>query len=417
MLRKARVILIGLLCVLVLSAAAAASERTKVEVWDWWAGEAIYDPWWDFIKTTFEERNPDLELVVLHVPNIYNLAERLILGAAGGVLPDVAQSSIVTGRELYELGVLLELNPLIERTQGTEIANFIPATQYYNHKGDTVYGISLNMAANALIYNVDHFEESGLDADPLALRSWGDWRDAVRKLAHVDPNGSVQRGGIQRLAANINNFGPFLHANGGDFYNADQTAHVFASDQGIEALEMMVDLFGRMNVAGGNFRQGTASMWVGGNWDGLSIAEANPEMRFELTTLPAGPSGRERATQTWSNMLVIPRNAPNPEASWRYIQFVTSVEVNEKLVEVLGRLPARLDYYASGHWAQASADAPYLANAPTIAMAGGVYPFLSNPAVRQATDALFAAAYAGEAAPATALRQAEEQANVELSRE
>ncbi len=409
--------LVALVCVALMGFSGIASAKTTVEVWDFWGGSAIYDPWWEWVITTFEEQNPDLELDVQHVPGIYQVREKLILGAAGGVLPDVAQASIVTGRELYDLGILEELNPYIDRTEGTKIESFIPATQRYNHKGDVAYGISVVMASNAVLYNTDHFAEAGLSVDPYAFDSWNDLKEAARKLAKVSGDGTIERGGIQAAGASINAWAPFLHANNGDMYNADETAYTFASDQGIEALTEYVDLFTHMGVAGGNFRQGTASMWLGGNWNAREVKEANPGINLDMTNLPAGPSADERATMTWSNMLVMIKGSEQSKEAWRYIQFVTSVEANEKLVEILGRMPPRLDYYQGGHWGDQVAEAPYLRNVLTFAQSGGVYPFLRNPDVVQATNPFFRAAMDGSTAPNAALRQAEEQANQVLQQE
>lgn len=412
-----RICLVSLLCVTVLGFSGVAGAKTTVEVWDFWGGSELYDPWWDWVITTFEERNPDIELDVQYVPGIYQVREKLILGAAGGVLPDVAQASIVTGRELYDLGLLEALNPFIDRTEDTKIDSFIPATQRYNHKGDVAYGISVVMASNALLYNTDHFEEAGLSVDPYTFNSWNDLKEAARKLAKVGADGTVERGGIQAAGASINAWAPFLHANGGEMYNADETAYTFASDQGIESLAEYVDLFNRLGVAGGNFRQGTASMWLGGNWNARQAKEANPGLNLDMANLPPGPSSDERATMTWSNMLVMIKGTEQSEEAWRYIQFATSVEANEKLVEILGRMPPRIDYYQSGHWGDQVVEAPYLRNVLSFAQSGGVYPFLSNPDVVQATNPFFRGAMDGTMAPASALRQAEEQANSVLQGE
>lgn len=413
-----RCVPVGIVLLLTLVAASlTAGAKTKVEVWDFWGGSDIYDPWWEWVITTFEERNPDIELVVQYVPGTYQVRERLILGAAGGVLPDVAQASIVTGRELYDVGLLEELNPFIERTEGTKIESFIPATQRYNHKGDVTYGISVVMASNTLIYNTDHFQESGLETDPYAFKTWEDLKEAARKLARHSGDGGVVRGGIQTAGASINAWAPFLHANGGEMFNEDETRYTFASEQGIQALEEYVDLFARMGVSGGTFRQGTASMWVGGNWDARVLKESNPTLELDVANLPPGPSSTERATMTWSNMVVMIKGTEHPEDAWRYIQFVTSVEANEKLVEILGRMPPRLDYYQSGHWNEQVATAPYLRNVLDFAQTGGVYPFRSNPEVVAATNPFFREAMALNLAPAAALRQAEDQANVVINNE
>lgn len=158
--------MISLLAVLLLgigSALPVAAEREVLTVWDWW-GHATpgHTAWYTWLETEFEARYPDID-VEFHFHPWSGYLDKLVTGVAGGAGPDVAQVSVAWARDLYNQGILLELNDYVAASPSSAPDQFVPPTQVYNQLDGRIYGITFVMDANALLYNKDHFLESGLD--------------------------------------------------------------------------------------------------------------------------------------------------------------------------------------------------------------------------------------------------------------
>lgn len=209
---------------------------------------------------------------------------------AGGVAPDVAQLSIIWARDLYDQGMLLELNSYLEKSPQTAPRNFIPATQVYNQKQGRIYGVTFVMDSAALAYNKDHFAAAGLDESPFALATWNDFLEAAKKLTRRSGD-QVQRGGFG-FWPSMELFTSWLYSNGGSFYNRDFTASAFHSEAGVRALQFLADLRTQYNVWGsGSFESEQVSMVHAGTWSGSFFHAQNPDLRFGLTSFPQGPDG------------------------------------------------------------------------------------------------------------------------------
>lgn len=408
---KAVAKMVMVLTVLLLMSSLAAAQ-TRLEVWHAWPENPAYDEWLNWMEETYERDSPDVDVQFTRVPGIGPLRERLIVGAAGGVLPHVTMTSVAWALELYERGLLRSLNEYVRLSPDADPANFIPVTHKYSQKEGAVFGIPVFTASNALLYNVRHFEESGLSTDPFALSDWNMWRDALQKLVRQNPDGEIVRGGIQpRGVGNIASLGPFLYANGSQIYSDDLTRVGFDNPQGVEAFQMSIDIFGNLDVAGGNFTQGTASMWLAGDWNAKLVLDASPGLVLDMINLPPGPSGSDRATMTWANMMAIPAGTEHADKAWELIRVMTGVGSSEKMVELLDRLPSRMDYFASGHWARTAEDRPYLRNTPSLVTSGGAYPFVELNELNRVINPLFTAAGNNEIPAQEAIDRAAFEAN------
>ncbi len=403
--------LVALLMALLLVSGGAAAQTT-LEVWHAWPEGDAYDAWLDWMKETYERDNPDVTVEYTRLPGIGALRERLIVGAVGGVLPHVTQTSVAWALELYERGVLEDLHPYVRFAPDADPANFIPVTHKYSQKMGAIFGVPIFTASNALLYNTQHFEESGLSTDPYALEDWQMWMDALRKLVRQNADGQVTRGGIQPGGINaIANLGPFLYANDSAIYNDDLRGAAFGTPQGVEAMQAGIDIFVNLDVAGGNFTQGSAAMWLAGDWNAKLVLDASPGLELDMTTLPPGPSGAGRATMTWANMMAIPRGVEEQEAAWEMIRVMTGLGSSEKMVELLDRLPSRLDYFATGHWARTVEERPYLRNSPSLVNSGGAYPFVELNELNRVINPLFGAAGNNEIPAQEAIERAAFEAN------
>lgn len=412
--RRTTSLIVAVLCVATLVAPVTAAE-TVLTVMDWKISETEQTQrWFQYVKERFEAAHPGV--VVEYLPVEWGeVRERLLTGLAAGTAPDVVSLSIVWARELYDMGALLPLNDWIARTPELDPREFVPVTQVYNQKDGVFFGITNAMDSAALLYDIDAFESAGLDPRPEALASWDDFVDAARRLVRMDAGGGVARyayaGGLWPEV-----FNSWLVANGGSFYDETHREAAFATPAGIETAQFLRDLYVSPGMMGGSFGV-DAGMGHGGNWSPYFLMQTHPELRFNLTSYPPGPSGHERGTTTWGNMSAITSTSRNVELAWEFIRWYTSLEGNVEMFRQLSYVNSpRLDFYQSDAWFEAQQQHLWMPNIPWIAITGGVYPY------RRFTDLdtsvwapIVLPALSGESDIDTALREAARLYNQMLS--
>lgn len=400
--------LAGLLLAVVVGPARA---KSALVVWDWWEpSNPQIKAWFDWVKTNFEAKNPDVEVQYQFFDwNTYR--EKLITAVAGGLGPDVAQLSIIWARDLYDAGLLADLTSLVQKTPSVAPGQFVPTTQAYNQKDGHIYGITLVMDSSALVYNVDMFDQAGLQSEPFALKTWEDLVTAAKKLTKRDANRVTRSGYSYWVSPEL--FTSWLYSNGGAFYTPDLRRTAVNSRQGLETLTFLKDLqltYAVFDPNAATFEKETAAMASMGTWSGSYIATANPNIRFGMTSYPKGPSGNGRGTTTWGNMMAILKGTRNLDAAWRYVTFVTSLEAAFTLLNQVDRPTSpRLDYYRSETWRRAVRERPWMAPMPEIAQVGGPYAFLRYAKVASAIQPLLEGAVAGRTPPQEALLKLSQQ--------
>ena len=355
--------------------ATAAQGNTILTVMDWKINETEQtQKWFQYVKERFEAENPGVTIEYLPV-NWEEVREKLLTGVAAGTAPDVVALSIVWARELYEMGALLPLNDLIARTPEVDPRQFIPATQAYNQKDGVIFGITNAMDSAALLYDIDAFESAGLDSHPEALATWDDFVTAARRLIRQEAGDEITRYAYA-TGLGIEVFNSWLVANGGSFYDEALEKPSFASPQGLETARFLRDLYMTPGMIGGAF--GTnAAMGHGGNWSPYFLMQSHPDLNFNLTSYPMGPSGHGRGTTTWGNMSAIPSTSRNVELAWKFISWYTSLEGNIEMFRQLRYVNSpRIDFYQSDVWYEAQQEYVWMPNIPQIVLVGGVYPFL-----------------------------------------
>lgn len=395
--------------VVLMSASLAVMAKTTLVVMDWKLNEtSATQAWFQQVKATFEAEHLGTEIEYVTAPWGEQYREKVLVGAAAGTAPDAVSLSIIWARELWDAGVLENLNPYIQRAPDLHPRNFIPATQVYNQIDGNVYGITNAMDESLLMYNTDHFALSGLDTDPYALASWKDLIAALKKLTIIDSAGTITRAGLQ-MGVYSESYSGWLTANGGSFYTGDLTRSAFNSKQGIETAEFLVELQ-QSRLLGGTFELRTAAMRYGLNASPYILDRDIRDLNFQVTSFPAGPSGKQRGSTVWGNMYSITKGSKQTELAWEFIKYYASLRGNIDIFEALDYVTSpRLDFYRSRQWIAARARSGWMPMIPEIASVGGVYPFLE--AVRlsqQVWTPLVAPALAGTAPIQGAFAQAAE---------
>lgn len=417
---RGRYCLCGLLTlVLLVSSFMPTAMAEELHVWDWWGvtTQAQQD-WWKHVETTFEERHPGVDFQFLSVAGVFGLFDRLVAASASGIAPDVSQVSVAFARGAYEAGLLRPLNDFIAKTPELQPQNFVPVASIFNQKDGQIYGIPHNIDANALVYNVDLFDEAGLDSGVYAIDDWDTFRDYAQKLTRLSSGGEVIRTGYATTFGMLP-FSNWLYANGGGFYDADYQQLEVASEAGIEALEFLVELQTLGQVlppgSGNPLASGRAAMYLGGSFHGHIIQNEAPDLNFKVTSLPPGPNATERAVTGWVNMISIPSGAKNPELAWEYIKYYTGLQGQEDIIKVHNRPGApRYDLYQSSTWENAVREYPYLETLPDVFQRAKPYPFIQYTDLNEIFAPLMTQVANGEISPRHALEEAQRRGNAVL---
>ncbi len=355
---------------------APAAAKTVLTVMDWKLNETkATQAWFQQVKEKFEREHPGVEVQYVTAPWGNEYRDKILTGVAAGSAPDVVSLSIVWARDLFEKGALLPLNNFIKKTPELAPERFVPPTQWYNQKDGVIFGITNAMDESAVLYNLDFFEEAGLDTDPMAIATWDQFLDAARKLTKVGPDGKVSRYGYNGFGLEVYN--SWLVSNGGSFY-ADRALNKagFNSPQAIETAQFLHDLLNVYRVIGGSLAGRTAAMEHGGNWSPYFLQQSAPDLRFNLTSYPKGPSGHDRGTTVWGNMMAIPASSKNAELAWEFISYYCGLQGNIDMFKALNYVNSpRLDFYRSQVWLEAQRRFIWMPMIPRVAMVGGVYPF------------------------------------------
>ncbi len=412
--------IVSIFLVLAMGSISTAFAQETLQVWDWWGrGSQAAIDWFEHVEKTFEEQHPGVDYQFLTIAGAGGLNDRLVAAAASGLSPDASQISVAYARGAFEAGLLMPLNEYLDKTPELQMHNFIPVSSTFNQKDGQIYGIPHNIDANALVYNVDLFDEAGLDSGVYAIDNWDTFRDYAQKLTRFSSSGDVIRTGFATSISMLT-FSNWLYANGGSFYDDDYQQLEVASQAGIEALEFLVELQSLGQVlppgAGNPLASGRAAMYLGGTFHGHIIHNEAPDLNFKVTSFPPGPSGTERAVTGWVNMMSIPSGAKNPDLAWEYLKYYTGLQGQIDIIQVHDRPgQPRYDFYQSAAWEDAVREYPYLETVLDVFQSAKPYPFIKYSELNAIFGPLLSQVSNGELAPRQALEEAQRRGNLALA--
>ena len=210
-----------------------------------------------------------------------------------------------------------------------------------------LYGIPSDLNVSMLAYNADLFAAAGLVAPPLLWKNgewtWAAFLDAAKRLTQdVDGDGRPDQAGTQGFGTWAGNWPVWFWANGADILDAEKRRVVANSPEGIEALTFATDLALVHAVTGGRWQDGTTGLWITGL---NNVANYRSQLSYEwdIVPFPIGPSGRVTAATYFGGGYAILRDAPNKEAAYAFLDYLTSREVEDLRAQLASRLPIKRD--------------------------------------------------------------------------
>ncbi len=263
------------------------------------------------------------------------LFNALSAGTAGDLfyIPvETAPGIIATGKVL-PLDGLVDTSPFID--------SLIEA---YTIDGQ-VYGIAKDFNTLAVHYNLDLFEEAGVEV-PNETDTWATFADKLRGVAALDDEvyGACFPAGFDR-------FGAFAYAAGWSPFDADGASNLL-DPAFVEAVTWYADLVAEgvaiqpsdigQGWTGGCFATDQVGVAFEGAWILGFLRNEAPNLQYGTTFMPIGPSG-ERGNFLFTVAYGVNVDSPNRDAAVRVLEALTSPAAQQWVLEQGLAIPSRTE--------------------------------------------------------------------------
>ncbi|MFD1828415.1 MULTISPECIES: extracellular solute-binding protein [Streptomyces] len=313
-----------------------------VEFWDT-SGDAEKD-FFKKVAEEFEKEHPKVDVKYVNVP--FGEASNKFKNAAGGGAgaPDVMRTEVAWVADFASLGYLAPLD-------GTPAAegkdDFLPQAWGSTQYDGKTYAVPQVIDTLALFYNKELLEKAGVEVPG----SVEEIKASTGKFSKEGVTPLYLRGDDPYFVL------PFLYGEGGDMLDADAKKITIDDEPGVKAFEVMKDLVdskaaitdttdGWENMQKA-FKDGKVAMMLNGPW---AIEDTLAGSRFKgkednlgVAPVPAGSAG-QGAPQGGHNYSVY-AGSDNLDASYEFVKYMSSAEVQKRTTEELNLLPTRTSVY------------------------------------------------------------------------
>ncbi|MBE3576963.1 MAG: extracellular solute-binding protein [Limnochordales bacterium] len=289
----------------------------------------------DSVLKGFEKLHPGVKVETIRVPwPQYTKFQSLLVS---GAVPDMWLSAgMYASNQYVEQGVWKDLTPLINRDKFDLSQYFQPTLEASTFQGKR-YGLPIAMFTDALIYNVELFNQAGLPEPPHDYNdtswTWDKFIEYGKKLTKDTNGDGIPEiwgiDGIGHLDTVAASFGSFPFSS--DFRKAQ-----YDSPGVVKAYELARDIQFRyhisptyqerlaLNLGGVAFDRGVAGMLIdfttrAGNYINRK------DLKFDLAAKPRGPAGPK--VLLYLNTINMINGGPNPEAAWELIKYLSRPDV------------------------------------------------------------------------------------------
>lgn len=328
-----------------------ATEITSpVEIEFWHAmsganGEALQK-----LTDDFNAANENITVKLVNQGGYRDLFDKLMGAAKANQLPTIAQ--VYSNRLSWYISKNLveDLKPYMENeTVGLTKEEIEDFPQLFLDDGiwdGKQYAMPFNKSQMVLYYNVDMFEDAGLEVP----KTWDEWKEAAKKLTvDKDKDGEPEIYGLV-LANNLStDIAPWVKQAGGVIISEEEDKINFDTPETKEAVEFLnsmiqekiARLAGEDGSANIPFQQGRAAMCVAST-SAIPYIEkgAIDGLNWFAAPLPGYKTNDQLFYGT--NVAVFNTNSPEEKlAAWEYIKHLTIPESTAYFSQNTGYLPVR----------------------------------------------------------------------------
>lgn len=332
------------------------------------------------IVEEFNNANPDIKVEIEYVS--YDALHDKITTAMASTPPayDVFLGDDIWYAEFAKAGYALDVTSRITQDMRDKI---FPAAWDITTVGGKVYGMPWLLDEKYFFYNEDLLKQAGFDAPPAT------WEELLAQAKVMKEQGIVEYPIVWswgQAEAAICDWVILLYGNGGSLVDANG-APAFNNEIGIETLTWMKQTIddGYSNPASVSyveedvrnvFSQGKAAYAL--NWTymydlvNFKPDESQVNGKIKMSLMPAFEgSGVQSSSINGSMGFSIAATSPNADASWKYIEFLTSESIQNKYSAHL--LPMWKSSFEGENLTKLEGYTP--ANAVTVPMFNAQFPF------------------------------------------
>lgn len=325
-------------------------QEVTLTYWGLFEPPAVFDQ----VIADFVKENPKLK-ITYQQQDLKFYRERLQAALAKGEGPDIFRfhQSWMPMFKNY-----LSLIPSTVYTPAGFEETFYPSAKQTLLAQGHYAGIPLMYEGLALFYNEDLFRSAGVTPP----RTWDELRQAASRLTVRDTQGKIRTAGAALgETGNIDHWSDILALmlvqNGADLSNP-------ASSLAADALAYY-SLFSRTDRVWDEtlpsstyaFASGMLAMYFGPSWRIFDIKSLNPQLNFKVVSVPQLPG----ADIGWSTYWVegVSKNSPSQESAWKFLQYLSTREVLEKLYQAESALRGFGEIYSRADMADLLQAHPY----------------------------------------------------------
>jgi len=378
------------------AAPAAAGVTLRYRTWHAPAQAPGDAAWYDWLTKNYTANKIEYE----YVPFGADYIQKVLADSAAGTPPDLLHSSIIWAREFYDRHVLLDLDDYIAKVPELAPDQFYgEATNAYRSKDGKYYGVPWEGPdAEVLAVNSTLLEKAGRDPHGADLKTWDDLVEAAKAMTVRNGDEVTTAGYLVPDFRYIQSFNSMLVADGGAMSDEGFTKATFNNEQGLAVCKFEAAMMyehkvsfpispDRQGQEDNLFMQGKVGIYHSGTWATAQYqAQKSEDFKYWFIIIPQGPSGAGKAGTTWSNMFVLPKGTPNPDAAWDLMKYCTTPPVVITRFELSTRTTPHKAIFASDKWKELLKTLPQKDIIISAAEAGGVYPFF--PFFTEAEDAI-----------------------------
>jgi len=291
--------------------------------------------------------------------NAYNdLEDAFNAAVQSGDLPDLVTGYTNAMANWYAVDAVVDLDPYVNDPDfgltAEEQAAFFPGSINGGKAPDgALFAFPISQSENVLFYNSGWAKELGFDAPPANYAEFKEQACAAAEANTNDDNPDNDGTGGLVLYAGASNVASFVFANGGNMLNAAGDGYDFTDQTVVDAAEFMKDLwdsgcaFATESYPNPEFATRKA-LFTMSSTAGLpyqfAAFDAEDAIKDEWTIAPfPGKDGGQSVDLFGQYVAIANTNPERMMATWVFVKYLTSPEVQAKWIEGSAYYPTRSD--------------------------------------------------------------------------
>lgn len=297
----------------------------------------------------FERRNPSIKVDVQQIP--WTAAhEKLLTAFAGESTPDVCQLGNTWLPEFTVLNALEPLEQYVQRSSSVDLGDIFPGVLMTNILDSTLFGLPWYVDTRVVYYRKDILQQAGYDEFPKT------WKEVLQASETIKKQAKTKNKICYPFFLPTNEWVPAIALgmqSGGEFLKNKNSEGNFSGRQFTKAFSLLSEFYQKEYSPSGmqlitnlynSFSDGLIVMYITGPWNVGEFTRRIPaEMQHTWMTapLPTMDSLTPGTSLPLGTSLVMFKKSRQKEASWKLIEFLSSVEQSIKFYKITGNLPPR----------------------------------------------------------------------------